>query len=143
MFTLGRYHHYYYTFGLLTLYVFSPYFPTPRRSLFTSNLMSGMEGRGKAFTSLPKILSLTPTSDSEYVTTPPIPTSSPFPIEDLMDVSPLPHKVFGCTQIPVDSPTPASSEDSEEDSEMSIEVEDSPAVRPSLMDPARHALEYV
>ncbi|KAJ2905375.1 tyrosine-phosphatase [Zalerion maritima] len=101
----------------------SPNFPTPRRSLFTSNLMSGMEG------------------GRDYVTTPPIPTSSPVPVEDFMDVSPLPHKVASCTQIEVDSPSPAlalSSQD--EDSEMLIDVEDpSPVVRPLLAEQARHA----
>lgn len=98
----------------------SPRFPTPRRSLFTSNIMSGMEARG-------------------YVTTPPIPTSSPAPIEELMDVSPLPHKVPFCSQIDYDSPSVYSI--STEDSDMSMmEVEESPVVRHTLPDSGRPAI---
>ncbi|KAI9785086.1 MAG: cell division cycle- protein [Candelina submexicana] len=48
----------------------SPQLPTPRRSLFTSNLLGTLEN----------------------VTTPPLPSSSPGPGNDSMDISPLPHK---------------------------------------------------
>ncbi|KAH7328627.1 hypothetical protein B0I35DRAFT_473310 [Stachybotrys elegans] len=72
----------------------SPQFPTPRRALFTADMMGGMEGRG-------------------YVTTPPLPSSSPAPLTELMEVSPLPHKVPFCTQIEVTSPTPISTPDEE------------------------------
>lgn len=80
----------------------SPNLPTPRRALFSST--SGTEGR-------------------DYVTTPPIPTSSPMPIDDVMDVSPLPHKVPSYSRTLKESPTPALWED--DDSEMSMESIDS------------------
>ncbi|KEY66150.1 hypothetical protein S7711_05320 [Stachybotrys chartarum IBT 7711] len=67
----------------------SPRFPTPRRALFTSDMMGGLEGRGQ-------------------VTTPPLPSSSPGPLVELMEMSPLPHKVPVCAQIEVTSPTPLS-----------------------------------
>ncbi|KAI5858255.1 hypothetical protein GGS23DRAFT_331397 [Durotheca rogersii] len=71
----------------------SPRFPTPRRALFTSNMMEAMENRG-------------------YATTPPLPaTSSPAPMSDAMDISPLPQKqaFYGTTEIT--SPTPLGSPD--------------------------------
>ncbi|KAI1383581.1 uncharacterized protein F4822DRAFT_81990 [Hypoxylon trugodes] len=66
----------------------SPRFPTPRRALFTSNMMEAIENRG-------------------YVTTPPLPaTSSPAPLEDMMDISPLPQKDAFYSSIEITSPTP-------------------------------------
>ncbi|KAI4859752.1 hypothetical protein F4820DRAFT_141526 [Hypoxylon rubiginosum] len=68
----------------------SPHFPTPRRALFTSNMMEAMESRG-------------------YVTTPPLPaTSSPAPMDDVMDISPLPQneKEPFFSSIEITSPTP-------------------------------------
>ncbi|PVH79091.1 Rhodanese-like protein [Cadophora sp. DSE1049] len=66
----------------------SPQLPTPRRSLFTSNLFGTIDGR-------------------DCVTTPPIPSSSPGPLEERMDISPLPHKQpYFAAQIEVQSPTP-------------------------------------
>ncbi|TAQ89631.1 hypothetical protein B7494_g2040 [Chlorociboria aeruginascens] len=65
----------------------SPQLPTPRRSLFTSNLFGTIDGR-------------------ECVTTPPLPSSSPGPLNDMMDISPLPHKQPFGAQIEVQSPTP-------------------------------------
>ncbi|TVY60743.1 M-phase inducer phosphatase [Lachnellula suecica] len=65
----------------------SPQLPTPRRSLFTSNLFGTIDGR-------------------ESVTTPPIPSSSPGPLDERMDISPLPHKQPYFSQIEVESPTP-------------------------------------
>ncbi|KAI9808921.1 MAG: cell division cycle- protein [Pycnora praestabilis] len=52
----------------------SPQLPTPRRSLFTSNFLGAIDRR-------------------ENVTTPPLPSSSPGPGNDSMDISPLPHKI--------------------------------------------------
>ncbi|KZF22431.1 putative cell cycle control protein tyrosine phosphatase Mih1 [Xylona heveae TC161] len=69
----------------------SPQLPTPRRSLFTSNFFGTLDGR-------------------ETMTTPPIPSSSPGPGNDIMDISPLPHKpAFAVTQIELRSPTPETS----------------------------------
>ncbi|KAI2776159.1 Rhodanese-like protein [Daldinia loculata] len=66
----------------------SPRFPTPRRALFTSNMMEAIENRG-------------------YVTTPPLPvTSSPLRGYDAMDISPLPNKEPFCSSFEVASPTP-------------------------------------
>ncbi|KAI9871187.1 MAG: cell division cycle- protein [Pleopsidium flavum] len=68
----------------------SPQLPTPRRSLFSSNHLFGtLNGR-------------------EGMTTPPIPSSSPGPGNDSMDISPLPHKApfHVMTHIEVQSPTP-------------------------------------
>ncbi|KAI0482399.1 M-phase inducer phosphatase [Xylariaceae sp. FL0804] len=73
----------------------SPHFPTPRRALFTSNMMGGLESR-------------------DYITTPPLPpTSSPYPAQDAMDISPLPlpDKESFCTSIEISSPTPMESPD--------------------------------
>jgi M-phase inducer tyrosine phosphatase len=67
----------------------SPRFPTPRRALFTASMVGGLEGR-------------------DYVTTPPLPSSSPAPLTELMEMSPLPHKAPFSTQIEIQSPTPLS-----------------------------------
>ncbi|KAI1001646.1 M-phase inducer phosphatase [Podosphaera aphanis] len=63
----------------------SPQLPTPRRSLFTSNLFGAIGFR-------------------ESVTTPPLQPSSPATLHDIMDISPLPHKQPHFSHI--DSPTP-------------------------------------
>ncbi|KAI2472394.1 Rhodanese-like protein [Annulohypoxylon bovei var. microspora] len=69
----------------------SPRFPTPRRALFTSRMMEAIEQRG-------------------YVTTPPLPaTSSPIPIDDAMDISPLPQRESFFSSFEMASPTPQSS----------------------------------
>ncbi|KAI2638239.1 M-phase inducer phosphatase [Xylaria nigripes] len=60
---------------------FSPRFPTPRRALFTSQ-----------------------TAGREFITTPPLPASSPQTMDDVMDISPIRH-----------SPTPAEAESMEDD----------------------------
>lgn len=62
----------------------SPRFPTPRRSLFTSNLFGTVV-------------------DRETITTPPLLSSSPG-LDERMDISPLPHKP--AFQMEIDSPTP-------------------------------------
>ncbi|RFU35199.1 hypothetical protein B7463_g1172, partial [Scytalidium lignicola] len=64
----------------------SPQLPTPRRSLFTSNLFGTIDGR-------------------DFMTTPPLPSSSPGPLSDAMDMSPLPHKTSFYQQ-EFQSPTP-------------------------------------
>ncbi|KAI1426584.1 rhodanese-like domain-containing protein [Xylaria sp. FL1777] len=67
---------------------FSPRFPTPRRALFTSHM------------------------DRGSITTPPLPaSSSPWPIPDAMDISPIPQKQAFGTSIEVISPTPVQSPD--------------------------------
>ena len=86
----------------------SPRFPTPRRALFTSNMMGGMEGR-------------------EYITTPPLPASSspvPMSVGDMMemDISPLPHKgLYSNTSIEVTSPTPGELPDDDDSMMMMME----------------------
>ncbi|KAI9736823.1 MAG: cell division cycle- protein [Claussenomyces sp. TS43310] len=65
----------------------SPQLPTPRRSLFTTNIFGTIDTR-------------------RDVTTPPLPSSSPAPLDERMDISPLPHKAPFCAQIAVRSPTP-------------------------------------
>ncbi|KAI4116499.1 MAG: hypothetical protein LQ338_007705 [Usnochroma carphineum] len=67
----------------------SPQLPTPRRALFSSNLFGTLTGRAG-------------------VTTPPLPSSSPGPGNDSMDISPLPHKAAYqvTTQVQLQSPTP-------------------------------------
>ncbi|RSL66717.1 hypothetical protein CEP54_003616 [Fusarium duplospermum] len=92
----------------------SPQFPTPRRALFTAGMMGGMEGR---------------------VTTPPLPSSSPAPLTELMEVSPLPHKAPFFTQFEITSPTPGSTPAA--DDEMML---DSPAPisRQSSLEPPKH-----
>ncbi|CAF9929489.1 cell division cycle- protein [Imshaugia aleurites] len=67
----------------------SPQLPTPRRSLFSSNLLGTLNGRGGA-------------------STPPLPSSSPGPANDSMEISPLPHKApfFVTTHV---EPTPLTS----------------------------------
>ena len=47
----------------------------------------------------------------DYVTTPPMaPSSSPAPSSDMMDISPLPHKMPFVTQAEMYSPTPGRSQ---------------------------------
>ncbi|KJZ78345.1 hypothetical protein HIM_02383 [Hirsutella minnesotensis 3608] len=97
----------------------SPHFPTPRRALFTANMMSGMESR-------------------QFVTTPPLPSSSPGPTTELMEVSPLPHKTPFCTQIELTSPIPITTPtiDDDQDDDM---VLDSPApiTRQGSLEPSK------
>ncbi|KAM5355894.1 hypothetical protein ACJ41O_002540 [Fusarium nematophilum] len=94
----------------------SPQFPTPRRALFTAGMMGGMEGR-------------------DSVTTPPLPSSSPAPLTELMEVSPLPHKAPFFTHLEITSPTPGSTPAA--DDEMML---DSPAPisRQSSLEPPKH-----
>ncbi|KAI0148210.1 Rhodanese-like protein [Hypoxylon sp. NC0597] len=80
----------------------SPRFPTPRRALFTSNMMETMENRG-------------------YITTPPlVATSSPAALGDAMDISPLPHKEPFYDSLEIGSPTPQGSPEDEMMSESPI-----------------------
>ncbi|GAP92024.2 putative M-phase inducer phosphatase [Rosellinia necatrix] len=66
----------------------SPRFPTPRRALFTANMMM----------------------DRDPVTTPPLPaSSSPWRMHDAMDISPVPQKQMLSSAIEISSPTPAHS----------------------------------
>ncbi|KAI3330878.1 rhodanese-like domain-containing protein [Ustulina deusta] len=68
---------------------YSPRFPTPRRALFTSHMM-----------------------DRESITTPPLPaSSSPWPMPDAMDISPVPQKQAFCSSVEITSPTPIQSPD--------------------------------
>ncbi|KAI1159786.1 rhodanese-like domain-containing protein [Nemania serpens] len=67
---------------------YSPRFPTPRRALFTTHM-----------------------TDRGPVTTPPIPMSSPWQMQDAMDISPVPYKQALATAIEITSPTPMQSPD--------------------------------
>lgn len=71
----------------------------------------------------------------EAVTTPPLPSSSPAPLTELMEVSPLPHKAPFFTQFEITSPTPGSTPAA--DDEMML---DSPAPisRQSSLEPPKH-----
>ncbi|PQE29300.1 Rhodanese-like domain-containing protein [Rutstroemia sp. NJR-2017a BBW] len=90
----------------------SPQLPTPRRSLFTANLFGTIDGR-------------------DCVTTPPLPSSSPGPLNERMDISPLPHKQpYFSAQIEIHSPSPAGTP--KEDVDM-----DSSPLRPSLLDASK------
>ncbi|KAL4820421.1 M-phase inducer phosphatase [Aspergillus spinulosporus] len=73
----------------------SPQVATPRRSLFSACLLGNGNRRGV----------------DDAMTTPPLPSSSPAPAMDIMDMSPLPHKPpFTSTpEIELDSPTLESS----------------------------------
>ncbi|KAJ5662710.1 hypothetical protein N7462_011636 [Penicillium macrosclerotiorum] len=68
----------------------SPQLATPRRSLFTSNILGHAHGH------------------DDVMTTPPLPSSSPAPAIDIMEMSPLPHKpaFIVTTEIEVHSPSP-------------------------------------
>ncbi|KAJ6188965.1 hypothetical protein N7519_003873 [Penicillium mononematosum] len=68
----------------------SPQLATPRRSLFTASMLGQANGR------------------DDVMTTPPLPSSSPAPAMDVMEMSPLPHKpaFFVTAEIEVQSPTP-------------------------------------
>ncbi|KAG9233563.1 hypothetical protein BJ875DRAFT_485005 [Amylocarpus encephaloides] len=92
----------------------SPQLPTPRRSLFTSNLFGTIDGR-------------------DCVTTPPIPSSSPGPLDERMDISPLPHKQPFFAQIDVPSPTPGRSPDAD--------VMPSSPPKPACVEAPRPAME--
>ncbi|KAJ5160797.1 M-phase inducer phosphatase [Penicillium canariense] len=68
----------------------SPQLATPRRSLFSSNILAQANAR------------------DDVMTTPPLPSSSPAPAMDMMEMSPLPHKpaFVMTTEIEVHSPSP-------------------------------------
>ncbi|KXG51113.1 M-phase inducer phosphatase [Penicillium griseofulvum] len=71
----------------------SPKLATPRRSLFTASMLGQANGR------------------DDVMTTPPLPSSSPAPAMDVMEMSPLPHKpaFYVTTEIEIQSPTPGGS----------------------------------
>ncbi|KAJ5441305.1 hypothetical protein N7491_003711 [Penicillium cf. griseofulvum] len=71
----------------------SPQLATPRRSLFTASMLGQANGR------------------DDVMTTPPLPSSSPAPAMDVMEMSPLPHKpaFYVTTEIEIQSPTPGGS----------------------------------
>ncbi|KAK0660368.1 M-phase inducer phosphatase [Lasiodiplodia hormozganensis] len=98
----------------------SPQLPTPRRSLFTTNIFQRAEQKGAT----------TPDIWREGMTTPPIPSSSPGYGNDGMDISPLPHK-GPCGFIArgsVQSPTP-------EPAENGMDLSCSPPPNPLLDSP--------
>ncbi|KAL4895402.1 hypothetical protein BDV59DRAFT_154442 [Aspergillus ambiguus] len=90
----------------------SPQLATPRRSLFSSNLFANCN------------------SNEETMKTPPLPSSSPAPAMDLMEMSPLPHKPpFNITEVEISTPTlGASPIDSPMRPPASSPLQDSPSV---------------
>ncbi|KAH8427802.1 putative tyrosine protein phosphatase MIH1 [Aspergillus melleus] len=90
----------------------SPQLATPRRSLFASNLF----GHG----------------NEDSMTTPPLPSSSPAPGLDIMEMSPLPHKPPFCMTNEIEIITPGT-----DDSPMPSPLEDSPSVPPKDAQPER------
>ena len=78
---------------------------------------------------------------AEYVTTPPLPSSSPAPLTELMEVSPLPHKLPFSTQIEITSPTPLSTPTADDDHDDDMML-DSPApiTRQSSLEPPKSLL---
>ncbi|KAH8675940.1 rhodanese-like domain-containing protein [Xylariales sp. PMI_506] len=97
----------------------SPCFPTPRRALFTSNMMGSLENR-------------------DYVTTPPLPaSSSPAHVGDMMDISPLPHKEPFCASIEITSPTPGEILEDDDDSMMMLESPVAMARHSTLLEPPK------
>ncbi|KAF4123931.1 hypothetical protein GMORB2_5647 [Geosmithia morbida] len=99
----------------------SPHFPTPRRALFTANMMGGMESRG-------------------LCTTPPIPSSSPAPTLETMEMSPLPHKVPFSTHFDVMSPTPSSTASSSMDRSDSMMLDSPPPIQRQSLEPSKSML---
>lgn len=95
--------------------------------------MGGLEARGKDSIETYLITGLTETFGTDFVTTPPLPSSSPAPLTELMEVSPLPHKTPFFTHIEITSPTPGSTPC---DDEMML---DSPApiTRQSSLEPPK------
>lgn len=92
---------------LTRVHLHSPRFPTPRRALFTSNPMGSLRGHGELFHQNFGIVVILILPPEETITTPPLPpTSSPAPLNDLMDISPLPARAPFCTTIEITSPTP-------------------------------------
>ncbi|KAL8744492.1 MAG: hypothetical protein Q9190_003271 [Brigantiaea leucoxantha] len=79
----------------------SPQLPTPRRALFASNLFGTLNGR-------------------EGTTTPPLPSSSPGPGNDSMDISPLPHKAPFVVTTQLELQTPSSETTTSEDVTMTF-----------------------
>ncbi|PNP53812.1 hypothetical protein THARTR1_05936 [Trichoderma harzianum] len=67
----------------------SPKFTTPRRALFTANVVGGVSSR-------------------DFVTTPPLPPSSPSQRIEILESSPLPLKVTFSEVVEIASPTPIS-----------------------------------
>ncbi|KAI1908790.1 m-phase inducer phosphatase [Ophidiomyces ophidiicola] len=86
----------------------SPQLVTPRRSLFTASLLGPDNGRGKnAFLCKNKKTGYEQVLVLDTMTTPPMPPSSPARGLEIMEMSPLPHKIPYChnADLDLDSPT--------------------------------------
>ena len=104
-------------------------------------MMGGMESRGSFRISFLSPKACLTNYCEEYTTTPPLPESSPAPLVESMQVSPLPHKAPFLHQVEITSPTPLGTPDLDDDQMML----DSPAPisrRPSLDLPKPSILEY-
>ena len=107
---------------------YSPQLPTPRRSLFSQNLFGTANGRGMVLLLDHGGKKMT-YERIESVRTPPIPSSSPGPGNDSMDISPLPHKApFAvATRIYLTSPTPEATPTEEAKSDLHSVVQETSA----------------
>lgn len=110
----------------------SPQLPTPRRSLFSQNLFGTANGRGMTFL-LEHDEKMVTYETIESVRTPPIPSSSPGPGNDSMDISPLPHKApFAmAARIYLTSPTPEATPPEEVKSDLHSVMQETPTDAPA------------
>ncbi|EFW21920.1 cell division cycle- protein [Coccidioides posadasii str. Silveira] len=99
----------------------SPQLATPRRSLFTASLFGPENGR-------------------DNMTTPPLPSSSPAPNMEIMDMSPLPHKIPYChnADLDLDSPTTEISLAKSQQVHAQLSLDDSPMDLEPPGRPQRH-----
>ncbi|ROT37198.1 M-phase inducer phosphatase [Sodiomyces alkalinus F11] len=97
----------------------SPVFPTPRRALFTATIMGDAD------------------ETRNYVTTPPLPSSSPGQLNETMDISPLPHKVPFFSQVDMASPSPVTSSSEERENDEMMLDSPAPITRHGLLDVPR------
>lgn len=112
----------------------SPKFPTPRRALFTATMIGGLDGRGMTAV-CSQFKHAQANVNPEFMTTPPLPPSSPALINEHMEVSPLPHKTPAGIIDRTSSPSPTSTPGDEEmilDSPAPIARHSSEPLRPSF-----------
>lgn len=86
----------------------SPQLPTPRRALFSSNILAAQGGHGTSLSRLDWSWAEADRPIIATISTPPVPSSSPGISDSMdMDLSPLPHKApYGTLELQLQSPTP-------------------------------------
>ena len=121
----------------------SPRFPTPRRALFTANIMSAMDApRGMFIDRRVATSGLLTGLAVEPLLTPPLPSSSPGPMD--MDMSPLPHKMPFVSQTEIASPTPAQTPELAEEEDSMLLDSPLPLSRQASLEVLKPAItEYV